>query len=301
MRDRALSAFEALARAEARAQGVAEEAVRFRPVEAVDSIVGFLGCALALDLLQVQTVSCGPIPVGLGEAGEDPTRPPSPSPSTLELLRGVPIVGMELGFETVPPTGAALVRTLAASFGPAPSMTLRRAGVGFGSQEPAHRPHCLQVLVGTVGKTGGVHRPLTLLETNLDDLSAEILATLIEECMAAGALDAWLTPVLMKKGRPAHTLAALCPPDRVDELEGVIFQHTSTLGLRRSAVDRVSLERHWEQVETPWGSVRVKVGSRDGRPLNRAPEFEDCRAAAERAGIPLKEVYAAALKALPQA
>lgn len=296
VRTRALDALDLLVRAEARARRIPEGTVRLRG--ATEAFVSFLGCSLALDLLGVKDVSCGPLPLGSsGNLGE-PGSVLSPTPTTLEILKDTPIVGADLGFEAVTPVGAALVRTLARSFGPPPPMTLGCTGVGFGSLTPPARPHCLRAILGTVQESGGARRPLVLLETNIDDLSAEILATLIEECLNAGALDAWLTPVLMKKGRPAHLFTALCPPARVDEVESVFFDHTSTLGVRRSAVERVSLDRSWEHVETPWGSVRVKVGTRDGRQVNRAPEFEDCRSAAKRAGVPLKEVYAAALKAL---
>jgi hypothetical protein len=219
----------------------------------------------------------------------------------LELLKGFPVAGLDLEGEVVTPTGAALVTTLAAP-APAPPMLLEAFGAGFGQSEFPGRPNCLRLFLGTrldgAAQSDGVSREhLMLLAANIDDLPAEILGTLIDTCLQAGALDAWLTPVLMKKGRPASLLHALCPADRTWAVERSLFRSSSTLGIRRSWVERDALGRLWEEADTPWGRVRIKVGRLGNEVVNRAPEFEDCLRLAEVAGVPVKEVYAAALAA----
>jgi uncharacterized protein (DUF111 family) len=200
--------------------------------------------------------------------------------------------------EVVTPTGAALARSVATSFGPPPPMVLEEVGSGFGTTPCSARPNCLRLFLGQTEERGLTRESLLVLEANLDDLPAEVLATLIETCLVAGAVDAWLTPALMKKGRPGHVLSVLCGDEVAWAVEEVVFRHSSTLGVRRTRHERDALERSYEEVETPWGAVRVKVGHLGGEIVNRAPEFEDCRRLAERAGVPLKEVYAAALAAV---
>jgi len=294
-RQRSLEALELLARAEAKVHGVQPEQVHFHELGGFDTVVDLVGGCLALDLLGVSSVSCGPLPLGRGSIRCAHGVLPSPAPATLELLTGLPTVGLDLELELVTPTGAALARALASRFAPPPPMVLRAAGAGFGTSRLPGRPNCLRLLLGDPTPAGDGRESLWVLEANLDDLPPEILATLPEACLAAGALDAWLTPALMKKGRPAHLLSALCREDARAAVEEAFFRHSSTLGVRALAVERLALERRWAEVATPWGGVRVKLGARGGRVVNRAPEFEDCRRVAEEAGVPLKEVYAAAL------
>ncbi|MHB8763358.1 MAG: nickel pincer cofactor biosynthesis protein LarC [Deferrisomatales bacterium] len=296
VRLRALAALDAAARAEADALGGDPAAVRFRELGGFDTVADLLGVALGLELLEIDSVTCGPLPLAAGAIAWDGGRIPAPAPATLELLKGLPVVGCDSGFESVTPTGAALLRTLARAFGPAPAMTLEGSGVGCGTREAPDRPNCLRLVVGRE-TAGGAGERLLVLEATLDDLTAELLATLIDACLRAGALDAWLTPALMKKGRPGHLVSALCRDEAAGAVEETLFRHSSTLGVRRVRVDRTALARTWETVTTPWGPVRVKVGHLGGRPVNRAPEFEDCRRLADQAGVPLKEVYAAALAA----
>jgi uncharacterized protein (DUF111 family) len=176
-------------------------------------------------------------------------------------------------------------------------MVLEAVGAGFGSSEAPGRPNCVRLFLGDSTARGFEREWLLVLEANLDDLPAEILATLIETCLEAGALDAWLTPVMMKKGRPGHVLSVLCREDAAVSIEEVVFRHSSTLGIRRKGVERDALERAWEEAGTPWGPVRIKKGILRGVVVNRAPEFEDCRRLAQESGVPVKEVYAAALSA----
>lgn len=243
-------------------------------------------CALALEVLDVATVTADPLPLSRV----------APRPATLALLRGAAVRGVPDEGETPTPLGAALAVSLSSAFGPLPPLTLEGTGLGRkATTEGGWRR--LQLYLGRSLQGEGTRESLVVLEANLDDLTAEILATLPETCLEAGALDAWLTPVLMKKGRPGHCLHALCGEVAAQGVEEAIFRNSSTLGVRRLRAEREALTRTWEEVETPWGNVRIKSGFLAGESVNRAPEFEDCRARARQAGVPLKEVYAAALAA----
>ncbi len=295
-RERALRILETLGAAEAETHGVALEDVRFRELGGLDTVVDVVGCIAALESLDVAGTTCGPLPLTRGEIRDSEGVLPAPAPATLQLLRGIPTVGLDVEGELVTPTGAALARGLADGFGPPPALTLRASGAGFGSTELPGRPNCVRLLLGDTPAASGTRESLRVLEANLDDLPAEILGTLIEVCLTAGALDAWLTPALMKKGRPGHLLSALCRGEAEAAVTDALFRHSSTLGVRSLSVAREALERTWEEVDTPWGAVRVKIGRRGGEELNRAPEFEDCRRVSSAAGVPLKEVYAATLR-----
>ncbi|MBI5015582.1 MAG: LarC family nickel insertion protein [Deltaproteobacteria bacterium] len=250
--------------------------------------LGLLAAAiLALDLLDVTSVTSDPLPVSGAW-----TRP-----ATLAVLRGAAVHGVTADREPVTPLGAVLAACLADAFGPLPALTLEASGLGVAPPSGSSGERRLRLYLGHPLQAGPTRESLLVLEANLDDLSPELLATLPDTCLEAGALDAWLTPALMKKGRPAHCLSALCTEDAAAAVEEAIFRHSSTLGVRRLRVERDALARVWEEVETPWGSVRVKIGLLEGAPVNRAPEFEDCRARAREAGVPLKQVYAAAMAA----
>jgi uncharacterized protein (TIGR00299 family) protein len=295
VRRRALEALETVGRAEAAAHGVALEEVHFHELGGFDSVVDFVGAALGIEALGVESVTSNPLPLGRGEIRSAHGTLPSPAPATLEILKGLPTVGLDIALELVTPTGAALAKTFVGSFGPPPPMVLEAVGAGFGSSSIPGRPNCVRLFAGDDSGGGLRREPMLLLETNLDDLPAEVLGTLIATCIGAGAIDAWLTPTVMKKGRPAHVLSALCREEVSGALEEAFFRHSSTLGVRRTRIDRDALERRWEKVVTPWGPVRLKLGVLNGAVVNRAPEFEDCAALAERAGVPVKEVYGAAL------
>ncbi|NOY45838.1 MAG: nickel pincer cofactor biosynthesis protein LarC [Deltaproteobacteria bacterium] len=292
VRARALSALDLLARAEATVHGVEPEQVHFHEIGGVDTVVDLVGVAAALEHLGVTSATCGELPLGGGAIRCSHGTLPSPAPATLQILRGARVRGVDLDMETVTPTGAALVRTTADAFGPAPAMDLEAVGTGFGTLRVPDRPNCLRVWLGRPRRDRASDEVI-LLEANLDDLTGELLGPLIPRLLEVGALDAWITPTLMKKGRPGHVVSALCSPDRVGAVEEVFWRETSTLGVRRTRWERTCLERSWEAVATPWGRVRVKVGYRNGLVVQRAPEFEDCLAAARRGGVPLKEVYAA--------
>jgi hypothetical protein len=287
---KAMSVFERLAEAEGRIHGLAMDEVHFHEVGAVDSIVDVVGVCLALNHLGVTRLVASPLPLGSGFVETAHGRLPLPAPATLALLTGTPTYGTGLPFELVTPTGAALIKTLADGFGPQPAITLTGVGYGAGSRNLPDRPNLMRLVLGQAEEAAGLEK-LTVGEANLDDMNPEFLPHLLERLLSAGALDAWLTPIQMKKGRPAFTCSFLARPGRVAELASVLFSESSTLGLRTYPVDRLALRREEQVVSTEWGEVKVKAVHRQGR-VELVPEFEACRRIAEESRLPLREVYA---------
>lgn len=292
IRGRALAAFEALAVAEGQVHGVPPDDVHFHEVGALDAIVDIVGVCAALESLGVDEVACGPVAVGKGTIHAAHGVLPNPPPAVGYLLAGHPVVGVDVDMELTTPTGAAIVAALASVFGPVPPMTVTGVGFGAGTRELPGRPNVTGVLIGTrtteVSRTdaglaatmtaiGGVESTEELVElaTNLDDVSGELLGHAIEELLAAGALDAWAVPIVMKHGRPAHTLMALCSADDVTALGDLMARLTGTLGLRARTVVRTALERHTSTVDVDGQAIRVKHG-----PHRNKPEWSDVVAAA---------------------
>jgi pyridinium-3,5-bisthiocarboxylic acid mononucleotide nickel chelatase len=292
-KDRARSLFLAIGRVEASVHGVPLEEVAFHEVGAVDSIVDVCGAALALEHLGNPTVRCAPVPLGSGTVETAHGRMPVPTPATLELLEGRPVRFEGVG-ELTTPTGAALVKVLTES-GPPPELVVEGVGYGVGTRDMADRPNVLRATLGR--PTASVEAGTYVLETNLDDCSPQLLAMLLEALLAQGALDAWVVPATMKKGRPGHLLGALVEGDKQKALVELVLRESTTLGVRSHRVERTVLDRHHVSVQTRYGPVRIKVGSRKGQALNAAPEYEDVRARAEAAGVPVKVVWAEALAA----
>jgi pyridinium-3,5-bisthiocarboxylic acid mononucleotide nickel chelatase len=292
-RARAQAAFERLAVAEGRIHGIAPEQVHFHEVGAVDAIGEVVGVALALESLGIDRVVCSPLPVGRGFVDAAHGRLPLPAPATLALLEGAPIHGVDIAMELVTPTGAALVASLADSFGPIPAMTVQGSGYGAGTRDLEQLPNVVRVILGSEATTGGV----SLIEANLDDLLPELAPDAAAACFAAGALDVWTTPIQMKRGRPAFTLSALTRPQDERAVAGAMLRETSTLGVRIAHLDRIELDRESFTVEVGGEPVRVKVGTLDGRVVNLAPEHADCARVASISGDPVKVVWARALTA----
>lgn len=287
--------FARLAEAEAKVHQRPVEEVHFHEVGAVDAIVDVVGACCALHRLRVTELHASPLPLGGGWVKAAHGRLPVPAPATAELVRGVPSYGGPVEAELVTPTGAALVTTLARSFGPMPAMTVRAVGWGAGRRELPH-PNLLRLFLGE--PAGLEARPrqqtLALLEANVDDMNPELLGHLMDRLFAAGALDVFYTPILMKKSRPATLISVLAEPAQAAGLTELVFRESTTLGVRRSEVARVCLERESREVETPYGRVRVKVGLLGKEAITASPEYEDCRRLAEASGAPLKAVYDAA-------
>jgi len=295
VRARSLAVFERLAEAEGTVHGVAAEDVHFHELGSADTLVDVCGTALLLEQLGIERVACSPLPVARGFVRAVHGRLPLPAPATLELLRGVPLVGVELEAELVTPTGAALAATLAESFGTMPPLTLAAVGTGAGTRDLPDRPNVVRVLVGQGAIQAGPE--VSLLETNLDDFNPELVPDAAARCLAAGALDVWTAPVQMKKGRPGIVLSALARPLDEAAVARAILEETTALGVRVARLRRYELEREWRTVALEGGSVRVKIGLLDGRVVNVAPEHDDCAALGSATGRSVQSVWAAALAA----
>ncbi|HLA85232.1 MAG TPA: nickel pincer cofactor biosynthesis protein LarC [Thermoguttaceae bacterium] len=295
--------FRRLAEAEARVHGIPIDKVHFHELGAVDTIADVVGAVLGFDLLGVERIVVSPIPTGSGRIKMAHGLVSVPAPATAELLRGVPLAGSTVEAELTTPTGAAVVTTLAEGFGSPPAMTLQTIGCGAGGRDLAEQPNVLRVLIGLAVEPVPSSESLSgseevcLLETNLDDTPGEWVGYCVERLREAGALDVWTTAVGMKKNRPGVLISALCRPEDVAALEGIFFVETTTLGVRRQLVQRRCLPREVCEVTTAWGPIEGKVRRLpDGR-TDFAPEYESCRRIAERRGVALREVYAAAQKA----
>ncbi len=299
IRARALSVFQRLAEAEARVHGIAVEEVHFHEVGGLDAIADIVGVVAGLHLLNVERVECSPLPIshGLGRSAHGPL--PLPGPGTLALMEGVPVRGLDVEGETLTPTGAALLTTLADQFGPCPEMRLERVAYGAGHKSFPQAPNLLRLLLGEreTQPTPAMAERLYLLETNLDDMNPEWFGPLSQTLLDAGALDVWLTPIQMKKGRPGTLLSVLARSQDLARLRARIFAETTTLGIREMEVTRWPLPRRTETVQTDYGPIRVKLAEFAPGRWKAAPEHEDCLAAAQAANVPLREVYQAALAA----
>jgi len=293
----ASAVFRRLAAAEARVHRVGLEEVHFHEVGAVDAIVDVVGACAGLHMLGVTALYCSPLPLGRGQAAMAHGTLPLPAPAVLELLAesGAPTVPHEATTELVTPTGAAIVTTLA-QFAQ-PPMRLARVGYGAGTRtEPT--PNLLRLWLGDREDSMDLEvEQLVVLEANIDDMPAELFGYAMERLLAAGALDVWCAPLMMKKARPGTLLGALCRPADRAALLGVFLRETSTFGVRERVVTRYAAARAVRTVDTPYGAVRVKLKLLDGAVAGAAPEYEDCRHLAATRNVPLTQVYTAALVA----
>ncbi len=297
IRSQADSIFTRLAEVEAGIHGTAPEQVHLHELGGVDTIVDVCGALLGLKILGVERLVVSPVPLGHGFVHGAHGQIPLPAPATVQLLQGVPVVGRDVDAELVTPTAAVLLTQLAESFGPIPPMKLVAAGFGAGRRDLPF-PNLLRVLLGESGKTLDASlETLATLETNIDDLNPEIYDYLISRLLQEGALDVSLSPLQMKKNRPATQVWVLCRPPDAERLMGILFAETSTLGVRKNMVERYALERQLITVQTIYGEVRVKL-ARWRKDQHRAvPEYEDCRRIAAERQIPLQQVYQAAQQA----
>ena len=299
--ERAKQIFTRLAEAEAKVHQVPVEQVHFHEVGAVDSIIDIVGAAIGFEMLGLDEFACSALDVGSGQVKTAHGLLPVPAPATAELLRGAPVYSSGIERELVTPTGAAIATTLATQYNEIPEMHLRAIGYGGGTADLKEKPNVLRLLLGEKLGTGvGEHLagradlPVTVIETNLDDMSPQIYGYFAEKALAAGALDVFSAPVQMKKNRPGLLVTLLSETANVSRLVDLIFRETTTIGLRTHEVQRRTLDRELVQVTTPFGDVRMKISRMNGTVLNAAPEFDDCRRIASEQGIPLKEVIAAA-------
>jgi uncharacterized protein (TIGR00299 family) protein len=296
---RALSIFDRIAKVESKLHAVPFDEVAFHEVGAVDSIVDIVSVAAALDWLQPSRVISRVVPLGEGSVMTAHGKLPVPAPATLELLAGAKVEAGGVAFELTTPTGAAILADTVEKYGPMPEIAVAAVGWGAGDRELPDRPNLLRVVIGREEAGDAEGTRAVVLEANIDDLSPELAAPLIDQLMAAGARDAWLQPILMKKGRPGFLVGAVVDPGKRAAVEAALFRESTTIGIRAHEVSRTVLARRIVEVETPWGKVPVKVAAApDGSDFeNVAPELEACRALASAHQVPLKRVYAEALAA----
>jgi uncharacterized protein (TIGR00299 family) protein len=269
------------------------EHVHLHEVGGDDTLIDITGAFVGLDWLGVGRVVVSPLPLGRGFTRSAHGQLPLPAPATLALLSGVPVRYVEVETELVTPTGAAILTTMADQFGGFPPLTLQKVGIGAGRRDLPF-PNVIRLWLGEAASVEGLTiESLNILETNIDDMNPQIYAYMIERLFTAGALDVTLTPQQMKKNRPAVLLSVLCRPELDETVMHILFEETTTLGVRRQTVERICLPRSFEKVETPFGPIHIKVARWDGIE-HRMPEYEDCRKAAEAHKVPLAVVMQAA-------
>lgn len=296
VRDRAAAVFARLAAAEGAVHGIPPEQVTFHEVGALDAIADVVGVCAGLEHLALDRLVVSPVAVGRGRVDVAHGSLPVPAPAVVELLRGVPTLAGPGERESCTPTGAALLRAGAESFGPQPAMVVSGIGIGAGSRDPAGHANVLRLLVGSADVPAGT---VVLLESNVDDQDPRLWPTVLADLLDAGAVDAWLVPIVMKKGRPAHTVCALAPPDRVSAVRSVLFTATSTIGVRESTTSRTTLDRETRTVTVRDHAIRVKIARHAGRVVNAQPEFDDVESAARALGVPVGVLLTEAVRSLP--
>ena len=298
-RMRAIAVFRALAEAEAKIHNKTPETVHFHEVGAWDSIADIVGACLALEQLGVCGISCGPLPAGIGTISCAHGEMPNPAPATQELLTGMRVVQTDEPFELVTPTAAALLRVWTQTLEQVPEETvIEKNGFGFGQRTLNHRPNVLRATLMACEETQGQQDSRTqdqgillVMEANLDDCNPEWIASLIPELLKLGALDVWQTPIVMKKGRAGILFSVLAPEERAACLRERIFKGTTTFGIRYYPVQREMLERRFEQVQTPYGAIPVKLGIYNNEVITRSPEHDACEALAKENGVTVRQVW----------
>lgn len=317
---KSVAVFQRIADAEGKIHGMPPERVHFHEVGAVDSIVDIVGACIALEMLGKPRVLSAPVVEGVGWVKCAHGRFPIPTPATLAILggRGIGVTQCEEPHELVTPTGAALLAEFAEGFGPMSGLIAEKIGFGLGTRDNKTRPNVLRAVLGKAlesslqavprSKHAKAWNPtvthdwetdrVAVLETNLDDISGEILGHFVERALAAGALDVFHTPIQMKKNRPGVLLTVLCAEADTDKFAGLILCETSAFGVRRTVAERRKLRRDFKSVKTPFGTVTVKIGMLDGRVVQASPEYESCKKVSERVKAPLRQIYDAATNAI---
>jgi len=281
--------FTRLADAEAKVHGTTPDMIHFHEVGAVDSIVDNVGAIIGLELLGITQIMASAINVGSGTVKTAHGMLPIPAPATTELLAGIPFYQSSTPFELTTPTGAVIISTLCSSFGPLPPMKVNRIAYGAGDKEFSGMPNVLRLMIGQ--PVAGYEEDTSIvIETNIDDMSPQVYGYLIDKLMQQGAHDVYLTPIIMKKGRPAILLSVLTDKAKTDVVLDTIFRETTSIGVRIQEVGRKKLSREIREVDTIYGKIRIKISKRGDEVLTIAPEYEDCRKIAEERQIPLKQV-----------
>lgn len=294
-RDVALRIFHAVAEAEAKVHGSTVDKVHFHEVGAIDSIVDIVAAAIGFDQLDVEELYCSRVPTGRGQVKIAHGYCPVPTPGTAELLKGIPLADVPVEAELTTPTGAAILKTLVTHFVDAmPDMTIETIGYGAGTRDFEQRANMLRLIIGETSGVEDSGDSIVLLETNLDDISGEVLGFTKRQLMSAGALDVYTTAIQMKKDRPGVMLSVICTPNDVAKLEAILFRETQTFGIRRQRIQRSTRQRMVYTVETEYGPIKGKVGWRGDEPVVFTPEYEDCVEIAKAHDLPLRDVFLAA-------
>ena len=298
--------FKRLAEAEAEVHGIDIQKVHFHEVGAIDAIVDIVGACVGFELLRIERFICSKIHVGSGFVTMEHGKYPVPPPAVANLLKGIPAYSTEISGELLTPTGAAILATVCAEYGPMPEIVIEKSGYGAGTRQYEGFPNVLRMIVGhtkqkglaaATGSGGVATEKLLLLETNIDDLPAQVVAFVTERALALGALDCWVTPIQMKKGRPGTLLSVLIPQEMRTSIEELLFTETTTLGVRSTPIERSSLPREIHSVETEYGSIEVKTATYNGKVVNAMPEYEQVKLAAVEHDVPFRQVHAAAVAA----
>jgi len=290
-----IEVFENLAQAEANVHSTSPDKIHFHEVGAVDAIIDIVGAVIGLELLGITKVIASPIALGEGFVNCQHGTIPLPSPATMELVKGLPVRASGLEFEMTTPTGAALLKTLASEFGPIPNMTIENVGYGAGSRE-LPIPNLLRLVIGQIRNEEAETDSMELLETNIDDMNPEYYEHIMQRLFDVGAVDVWLTPIIMKKTRPAQKLSLLVALENLNAVTEVVLSETTSLGVRRQTVKRRKLPRRQIEVSTPFGKIGIKIASMNGRVCSVVPEYDDCSRAAKDSNVPIRSVFGAAIK-----
>ncbi|OGW49507.1 MAG: TIGR00299 family protein [Nitrospirae bacterium RBG_19FT_COMBO_42_15] len=289
IKNNAISIFERLAKAEAKVHKTSINNVHFHEVGAVDAIVDITGAVIGLKILGIENISASAINTGSGYIKSAHGMLPVPGPATAELLKGIPAYSTDTKMELTTPTGAAIISTLSKDFGPMRKMDIKSIGYGAGTFNSPDMPNLLRIFVGEI-KNPAKEENTILLETNIDDMNPQLYEYVMDILFASGALDVYLTPIIMKKGRPGTMLSVLAKKDDVKKLSDIIFRETTSIGMRVQEIGRIKVEREIKEIRTKYGRARVKIAFDDKEILGINPEYEDCKRIAIKKGIPLKKV-----------
>ena len=296
-KDRAIEIFEKLADAEARAHGKKPEEIHFHEVGALDSIADIVSACIGLDALGIEKVYCSPLPLGGGIIQCAHGMLPGPAPATVELLKGVPVMGGPVAAELVTPTAAAILTTIVDEFGPLPAMTIEKTGYGAGTKELDKVPNLLRLIIGSAASGDSASADsICILEANIDDATGEAIGYATQKLLQSGALDVYTTPIYMKQNRPAVQVSVICEVGDADMLGRMLLESGISFGLRKQLAQRMKLAREIVTVQTEYGDIRVKTGLLDGKIVTAKPEYSDCAKAADSRKIPFKTVSETAIK-----
>lgn len=294
----AISIFNKIAKAEASVHGEEPDEIHFHEVGALDSIIDIVSASVGLEALEVQKVYCSPLNVGGGTVKCAHSLMPVPAPATAELLKDIPVVGGPIQVELLTPTAAAILTTIVDRFCPLPEMKIQAVGYGAGSLQSDEFPNVLRLILGqTTAPDSANADSVCILQSNIDDVTGEVIGFTTEKLLQCGALDVFTTPIYMKHGRPAVQLSIICKIEDAQKLEKILFENAVTFGIRKQISHRTKLARNFTTVETEFGRIRIKTGSLNGKILNAKPEFSDCSSAAQKHNVPVSIVLDTALNA----